>query len=339
MKNILPFRIWSAQLKRDLIGKDSYRGVTLTYAWLANQFGHFSLGFIPAMITYFVSKMMQLEWTAFYISAGVAIAWFAFEFFNFLGPLLFFKKKQNKYTFKPPWWNVAFDTSTDVLFFAFGAFSFSIIVAYSQLNLILLITLMLLLIFPTIYWYQNKIFIQEAKFPYQFRLSQWNGDISDEMKAKIDAFLSNEDPRNHILIYGPQQTGKSSLAVGVATELAIQSHYCSYNSALKLLSQLYGDDSQRAKEWSWKNAELIIVDDINPGTPITSEVINLAHFETLILNSPNNNDFFNVLKNGKSIWVFGNYEGLNEGKKWEEMLLKFGLGHETLLKIDLNSIK
>lgn len=33
------------QLKADLIGKDSYRGVTLTYSWLANQFGHFSLGY------------------------------------------------------------------------------------------------------------------------------------------------------------------------------------------------------------------------------------------------------------------------------------------------------
>ncbi len=27
------------QLKKDFIGKDSYRGVTLTYSWLANQFG------------------------------------------------------------------------------------------------------------------------------------------------------------------------------------------------------------------------------------------------------------------------------------------------------------
>ncbi len=32
------------QLKADLIGKDSYRGVTLTYTWLANQFGHISSG-------------------------------------------------------------------------------------------------------------------------------------------------------------------------------------------------------------------------------------------------------------------------------------------------------
>ena len=28
-----------SQLKADLIGKDSYRGVTLSYSWLANQLG------------------------------------------------------------------------------------------------------------------------------------------------------------------------------------------------------------------------------------------------------------------------------------------------------------
>ncbi len=44
------------QLKADLIGKDSYRGVTLTYAWLANQFGHISLGFIPTFLVYYFIK-------------------------------------------------------------------------------------------------------------------------------------------------------------------------------------------------------------------------------------------------------------------------------------------
>ena len=55
-KNIL------LQLKADLIGKDSYRGVTLTYSWLANQFGHFSLGFIPATILFFrLKKYYSIE--------------------------------------------------------------------------------------------------------------------------------------------------------------------------------------------------------------------------------------------------------------------------------------
>ena len=32
----IPFKRILQQLKADLIGQDSYRGVTLTYAWLAN---------------------------------------------------------------------------------------------------------------------------------------------------------------------------------------------------------------------------------------------------------------------------------------------------------------
>ncbi len=49
MKHI-PIKAILCQLKKDLVGKDAYRGVSLTYSLLANQFGHFSLGFIPAIM-------------------------------------------------------------------------------------------------------------------------------------------------------------------------------------------------------------------------------------------------------------------------------------------------
>ena len=86
------------QLKADLIGKDSYRGVTLTYTWLANQFGHISLGFIPTFILYIILSRYYNEdsasfWAAVYISA----AWFIFETFNFLGPLLLSNPLKKKY--------------------------------------------------------------------------------------------------------------------------------------------------------------------------------------------------------------------------------------------------
>lgn len=86
------------QLKADLIGKDSYRGVTLTYTWLANQFGHISLGFIPTFILYIILSRYFTEasasfWSAVYISA----AWFVFETFNFLGPLLLSNPLKKKY--------------------------------------------------------------------------------------------------------------------------------------------------------------------------------------------------------------------------------------------------
>jgi hypothetical protein len=85
------------QLKADLIGKDSYRGVTLTYTWLANQFGHISLGFIPTFILYIVlSRYYGNDSASIRAAVFISAAWFIFETFNFLGPLLLanpFKKK------------------------------------------------------------------------------------------------------------------------------------------------------------------------------------------------------------------------------------------------------
>lgn len=77
------------QLKADLIGKDSYRGVTLTYTWLANQFGHISLGFIPTFILYLIlSRNHNNDWASFWAAIYISATWFIFETFNFLGPLL-----------------------------------------------------------------------------------------------------------------------------------------------------------------------------------------------------------------------------------------------------------
>ena len=94
-KNISVQRILQ-QLKADLIGKDSYRGVTLTYAWLANQFGHISLGFIPTFLVYY---FLNIE--AFKAALYVAAFWFLFELYNFLGPLLSKKESNSDVVFMP----------------------------------------------------------------------------------------------------------------------------------------------------------------------------------------------------------------------------------------------
>jgi hypothetical protein len=68
------------QLKADLIGKDSYRGVTLTYSWLANQFGHIALGFIPTFILYLIlAKDHGSRWAAFWSAVFIAGTWLLFE--------------------------------------------------------------------------------------------------------------------------------------------------------------------------------------------------------------------------------------------------------------------
>ena len=176
-KNIL------LQLKADLIGKDSYRGVTLTYSWLANQFGHFSLGFIPATILFFrLKKYYSIEDAGFRAALYITITWICFELYNFLGPLLFKKKTSSKlvylsgsaYQFQPAWGNIAFDTFTDLCFFAFGAFcSTCLLIFYHDGNTNTITNVLgilcLIIAYPAHYWYLTKMYQQLAQFPFQFR--------------------------------------------------------------------------------------------------------------------------------------------------------------------------
>lgn len=83
MKNTITFKRIIEQLKADAIGKDSHRGITLTYAWLANQFGPIALGFIPSFLLFHFFKIDVLK-AVIYVSLG----WLMFEIYNFLRPLL-----------------------------------------------------------------------------------------------------------------------------------------------------------------------------------------------------------------------------------------------------------
>ena len=72
-------------LHADLIGKDSHRGITLTYGWLANQIGHYALGFIPTSLLFLngFSLLNSMLYVGFF--------WLAFEIYNALSPL--YKKR------------------------------------------------------------------------------------------------------------------------------------------------------------------------------------------------------------------------------------------------------
>ena len=150
METKINFKRILQQLRNDLIGKDSHRGVTLTYAWLANQFGHIALGFIPSFIIFHFFNSSALK-SAIIVSAF----WLLFEIYNFLAPLL----TKKKYSFQPKWKNIAFDTFTDVCYFVLGAFLFSFIMSNENtIILLVLIPVLVYLLFASIYWYQIKMY-------------------------------------------------------------------------------------------------------------------------------------------------------------------------------------
>ena len=336
------------QLKADLIGKDSYRGVTLTYTWLANQFGHISLGFIPTFILFiFLSRYYGNDIASFRASVIISITWLIFETFNFLGPLLStmsLKKRisldalQKQYIFQPAWGNVAFDTITDIGFFWLGAFFSSSLCSSSVTPAFISLIIASLLIYPAYYWYPTKMYLQIPQYPFQFRLSQWEMDhIGEEDKNNIQKFLNNHHHGMHLLIFGSKNSGKTSISVGIATELSIKHNPCFYITAMKLFSMFFDADERPSSLWNWRSSSVLVIDDINAGYPIKQDLISPEHFLKLIDTYSTQNEVNrNAIKNTNTIWVLGSREtGEDLSGKWHRMLENIGVPKINILSVNL----
>ncbi|MEI6086501.1 MAG: ATP-binding protein [Bacteroidota bacterium] len=342
------------QVKADLIGKDSYRGVTLTYSWLANQFGHISLGFIFSSVAYFLyQKTNDVEQAGIKAASTIAIIWICFEVYNFLGPLLL-KKKTNskllfvsgpKYQFQPAWANIAFDTFTDMCFFALGSFLCAFILVYFNLGntkiiIYILLILLLILQYPIHYWFITKMYEQAAQFPFQYRLSQFDLPISDEAKQSILYWLADNHKAKHLLIFGGVNCGKTSLSVGVANEKAIKHQSVTYTTATKLISMFFTPpqpDQENAYPWNWQNSSYLVVDDINPGDPVKEVIITAEYFLQLMdTYSSENEPNRAIFRNTSVIWVLGSDDSeRNLQDDWKSMLHKIGVAKDHICSVEL----
>jgi hypothetical protein len=296
------------QIKDDLIGKDSYRGVSLSYAWLANQLGHISLGVIVAIIFYHVYYFFTCIHRYDYAAYFSGILWTSFEAYNFLGPLLLKKdsakvklNQQSQYTFQPKWLNIFFDTFTDICFFWLGAFCFY---QYFDANFSLDWVLYALGIYLSIafcYWYPVKIYLQQARFPWQCRLSQWTHLMHQQNVKSVESFLKVRDKVAHVIIYGSANKGKTTLAIGMATERAFHWKTCAFVPFAKFLSDVKSVPSQipGPSFWDWKTADTMIIDDINPSDPAGYEFMKIAQIDAQIL------EVKELLWRKNVIWIIG----------------------------------
>jgi len=335
------------QLKADLIGKDSYRGVTLSYSWLANQFGHISLGFIPTFILYIVlSRYARAGNPSLIAPLLISCIWLLFETYNFLGPLLLQRHSRSKvlyvpgksaYTFQPDWKNIAYDTITDLSFFWFGAFFAALLCEYSLLKLIILLVITLALIKPCIYWYPTKIYLQAAQYPYELRLAQWDNDIQPDDRQTVLDFLNGEEAQ-HLLIFGGKDCGKASLAVGIATELSIYHHTVVYTTAMKLYNQFFDDPKITLQDgyWSWRNSELLVIDDINPGDPIQPDLVSAEQFRHYLDTLGSNPENRKAISRRKVLWVMGSEDPEGECLAgWTAMLTGIGVAPAHIRSVNL----
>ena len=256
---------------------------------------------------------------------------------------MFFLCRRSEYIFKPKWFNVAFDRFTDVCFFILGCFLFAFCILKFNTNMGLIVfgVLVMYLAFATRYWYVTKRYQLYARFPFQFRLSQWDFTINSPDKLKVEKFLYRKSKGNHLLIFGSLGAEKISLGVGILNELSIQNNRCLYVNAIKMFNYFFKneDNELNAYEiWNWKTTNFLMIDNINPSKPIQDELISptklLSFIDTL---KPENKKNRELLKNKNIIWVFGSKQSLGESRidEWSEMLLKIGVDEHKIVTINL----
>ncbi|MBL4568602.1 MAG: ATP-binding protein, partial [Flavobacteriaceae bacterium] len=271
---------------------------------------------------------------AVWSSCAVAIFWLLFELCNFLAPLVV---NRSKYAFSPKWLNLAFDTFTDLCFFWLGAFSFSLFLGF-QLQMVLLVLLLLIIIFYSgRHWFLTKMYQHYARYPFQIRLSQWAFQISDNDKKRVINFINNESNGNHLFIFGPQKSGKTSLGIGIVNELSIQHQTCLYTSAIKLFSSFYEEVTSSEdlySIWSWEATNFLVIDDINTGGYVEDFVTPNQFLKCIDANLEINRA---LIKDKNIIWILGN-ENTNEfsfQNSWVIMLKEIGVDSKKITSLNL----
>lgn len=320
-------------LHADLIGKDSHRGITLTYGWMANQVGHFALGFIPTFILFTLNDNLLKS------VISVALFWLVFEIYNALSPL-YKKEYKGNGTFRIPWKNLLFDTFTDLCFFWMGCFSFYLLMDFI-LELMAIYLLAGGLLFLSIrFWFLTKLHQQNAILPYQFRLSQWDAPINRESSEAIKSYLERPNLTTHFIVIGATGSGKTRLSVGIANELAIRHRLSTYTTFSKLCSLWQDDDEATQRNnfslWTWTDSDFLLFDDINPGQPKEANQISVKDVRKYLELSQTVRNY-EVLKNTSVAWVIGALAEGDTVDAWKAFIETIGIEKSQIKVIDLNA--
>ena len=166
-------------------------------------------------------------------------------------------------------------------------------------------------------------------------------NINKEDKKAVLAFLENEYQAKHLFVFGGRRSGKTSLAVGVATELSIRHNSSTYTTGMKLYSMFFESDSILLAEdrtlWSWRTGSVLVIDDINPGNPVAKDLVFPVDFLAMLdTYTPPNDENRTAIKAKKAIWVLGDDQ---KNKllftQWKQMLLDIGVSGNDILAVHL----
>lgn len=132
----------------------------------------------------------------------------------------------------------------------------------------------LAIVLPALYWLRQKIRFQQVGLPFLFRLPEFKlASFDPNIAKRIDDFIRNSGDAapKHIAIVGELSSGKTSLAVGIATEAAFNNKKARYLTLDKLqqIARLAEEppSPRNTRLWPWRESQLVVIDDVVSGIP------------------------------------------------------------------------
>jgi hypothetical protein len=299
--------IWD-QAVRDWTDKEVQRTYTTTYIWMTNQLGHFTLGFLVTFVFGWVAVLFGgpiprdqfVRGWMLVLPAAQLVIWTGKELWDYHNA----KKDADGTAFPLDGWAVILNVVTAIWFILCG-----IVVAYlSFISLYAALAAfyagLVLSLLPAWYWLSHKLCFQKAALPYLSRLADFKGgsfapplDGSPPKDVeKIVGFLFSQNRFRHLFIFGKAGTGRTTLAVAVATErtFAVRSaRYMSWSKFVEDAQKKIAEDVQKAdhaqkkvvtdaqKEvvegaqkkreppmqdgrlvWLWEESDIVVLDDV-----------------------------------------------------------------------------
>lgn len=263
------------QIKDDLWCKEVATGYTVTYTWMANQLGHFAIGFAPTII---LSSIAAAIFGATPLIALVALLPALFMIYKEQGDIAVEKKRSdtnpgifplNIGDIKKNAWTANLFTFVGACVAGSVALTGLIPVVGSLLPLVVLLILTVPCVFVMRYWLTKKKCFQQSGLPFTYRLSYFSENnmknTLEECQKTINEFMDGNI--DSLIISGPVKSGKTTLGVSIGTELAFKQIKVRYIELFDLLESI-----SFVKEppvhfayvlWDLGEVDVIIIDDVD----------------------------------------------------------------------------
>jgi hypothetical protein len=159
--------------------------------------------------------VLPVEWAAVVVAIAIVVKE-AYDYFARLN------RRQSAFPFDST--DVLFNCATSCYYTWIGAIL--VVVAARFFAWSLLAAFVLVVLSPPIatYWLRRKIALRQSDVPFLYRLANFPENFArPDGPTIITKLVAQSAPQfRHVVLTGPLNSGKISLAVGAATELAIE---------------------------------------------------------------------------------------------------------------------